>query len=105
MDKIEQLKHFDELTAELRKIIESKGDDYAGDDRLFNFKAVATMTKIKPQTVCLTAIATKVARLSTLYDPLRVQPPRNESVQDSIKDLINYTILLHMVDLDEGQPF
>lgn len=90
--------HFDKLITELSKILISKGGDYANDDRLSNFKLAGTICGLTPQQNCLSLIATKVARLGVLYQPGKA--PNNESILDSIKDLINYGILLHMLEAD-----
>jgi hypothetical protein len=98
MTKQEQIKHFDQIVAEARNILLTKGDDYSGDDRLSNFKLVASMTKTTPEKVALMFIATKVARLGEL---LNGKTPKNESIKDSITDLINYAILLDMILSDK----
>lgn len=94
MNKETQQQVFDETVNQMRSIMLSKGDDYANDDRLSNFKKVAIMTNTTPEMVVLNLIATKVARLSEL---LTGKTPKNESVEDSILDLANYTLLLKMI--------
>lgn len=105
MNKDEQLKHFDATVARMRAILESKGDDYAGADRLSNFKNVGAMVRTSPETSCLDKIATKVARLGTLF--ASSDAPKNESIEDSVLDLANYAILLHMIvaDTRKNKPF
>lgn len=98
MDKKTQLKHFDTMVARMRDILEWHGDTYAGTDRLSNFKRVGAMVGTSPETSCLDKIATKVARLGTLFTSPGA--PKNESIEDSIIDLANYAILLHMVVAD-----
>lgn len=95
MTSDEQILHLNSLIEKLKGILISKGDDYAGTDRLSNFKNVATILKITPELSCMNLIATKVARLSTLLG--NKHPPNNESIEDTILDLINYSILLHMI--------
>lgn len=92
MNKQEQLKHFEAIIAKMREVLISKGDDYANDDRLSNFKTVAQITGTTPARSCLNLIATKVARLGNLLNSK--EPPRNESIRDSVLDLANYAILL-----------
>lgn len=96
MTSKEQIEHYDKLMKELKVILTAKGDDYSGEDRLSNFKTVAGILKITPELSCLNLIATKVARLGTLLSSR--SEPNNESIEDSIKDLINYSILLHMIN-------
>lgn len=94
MTKENQLQFFNDFTAQQAQIMLSKGDDYAGADRLSNFKKVAMMCNCSPELVILNLIATKVARLSELMSG---KAPKNESIEDSMLDLANYTILLAMV--------
>lgn len=95
MDKQTQIELFNELTKQMREILLSKGDDYAGNDRLANFKSVANITRTSPELACLNLIATKVARLSNLLTSQAT--PKNESIVDNIIDLSNYSILLYMI--------
>lgn len=103
MTKTEQTEHLDKLVEDLKQILLSKGDDYSGKDRLSNFKTVAGILKITPELSCLNLIATKVARLGTLLNSGTT--PNNESIEDSIKDLINYSILLHMIHYEPETKF
>lgn len=73
------------------KLMEKKRQDYAGADRYHNFKQVAVMTKQPIQTVLLTFVAVKVARLSELIK--NGSEPNFESINDTIQDLLNYTLL------------
>lgn len=94
MTKQEQQQHLSDIFEDLSSIQSSKGDDYAGDDRLSNFKIVSQMAGITPEQVLLVFIATKAVRIGNLQGS---KIPNNESIDDSIIDLINYGILLHMV--------
>ena len=98
----EQEKHFNALVEELKGILIKKGDDYSGKDRLSNFKTAGVIAGITPEQNCLSLIATKVARLGNLLSTNK--EPNNEPVEDSIKDLINYSILLHMLHY-EHKPY
>lgn len=98
MTKEKQIEHFEKLCEDLKKILLSKGDDYAGEDRLSNFKFAGAIVGIGARKQCLSMIAVKVARLGNLLDS---KQPNNESVQDSILDLIAYGFLLDMIDSDE----
>lgn len=90
---------WDEFCAEVERTMESKGDDYAGDDRLSNFKVAGKLVGITPEAQCLSLIATKVARLGQLIGSGK--SPNNESVQDSEKDLIVYGFLLRMISQEK----
>lgn len=98
MTKQQQEVVFDNMVAEMRKIMLGKGDDYANEDRLSNFKLAGNICGITPELNCLNLIATKVARLGVL---LQGKEPKNESVQDSVLDLSNYAVLLNMIIVDK----
>jgi hypothetical protein len=91
----EQKAHFKALTAKMEEILFKKGNDYANQDRLSNFKLAGTIAGGSAETNCLNLIATKVARLGVLLNSGKA--PNNESIQDSIIDLINYGVLLDMI--------
>jgi hypothetical protein len=97
MNKQQQFEHFENVIEKCKKIMLSKGDDYAGQDRLSNFKDVGQVCGTSGKVACLHLIATKVARLSQLFTG---KIPNNESIEDSILDLINYSILLDMLVAD-----
>lgn len=95
MTQQEQLKHFEALTAQMKQILFKKGNDYANTDRLSNFKLAGAICGLTPEQNCLSLIATKVARLGVLLNTNNT--PNNESIQDSVIDLANYSILLSMI--------
>lgn len=97
MNGHEQSKCFDAVVGRLKSIMESKGDDYANDDRLSNFKLAGAICGMSAERNCLSLIATKVARLGVLLDG---DSPNNESADDSIIDLAMYAILLYMLKND-----
>ena len=81
-----------EFYAEKKNVLKLKGEDYANEDVLSNFKSAGANIGISAELQCLSLIATKVARLGNL---LSGKKPNNESVADSILDLSNYTDLLY----------
>ncbi len=95
MTKKEQLAVFGYLTNEMKKTLFSKGDDYANQDRLSNFKLAGSIAGGDARTNCLNLIATKVARLGVLLNS--DQNPNHESIDDSVLDLANYAVLLSMI--------
>lgn len=97
-----QEKQFAEITERMKEIIISKGNDYANKDRLSNFKLAGQITGLTPELNCLSLIATKVARLGVLLNTDK--QPNNESIQDSILDLANYSLLLSMILKDKECP-
>ena len=91
----EQQAHFDKLVKQMEDILLKKGNDYANADRLSNFKLAGAVCQITPEQQCLSLIATKVARLGILLKSGK--QPNNESINDSVIDLINYGVLLSMI--------
>lgn len=99
MNKQEQEVHFEMVVNRMNKILISKAGDYSQDsDRLSNFKLAGSIIGLSPEMNCLSLIATKVARLGVLLKDSKV--PNNESIEDTILDLANYTILLSMIRKD-----
>jgi len=91
----EQQIHFEQIISEMQNILFKKGNDYANEDRLSNFKLAGTICGLTAEQNCLSLIATKVARLGVLLNSN--EKPNNESINDSIIDLANYAVLLHMI--------
>jgi len=94
-----QQKQFLEITEQMKNIMFAKGNDYANEDRLSNFKLAGNISGLTPELNCLSLIATKVARLGVLLNNNKT--PNNESIHDSLLDLANYTILLTMILKDK----
>lgn len=99
MNKQEQIRIFEENVAKMRDILLSKGDDYANEDRLSNFKLVGQICGLTPQQVCLVFMATKVVRLGNLA--ASGAGPKNESIYDSVLDLGNYNMLFDMINTED----
>lgn len=82
-----------------RELLKSKGSDYAGEDVLSNFRLAGMIvnqnTKHPDAINCLNLIGTKVARLGQLLSSS--SDVQNESIQDSVIDLANYTVLLSLI--------
>jgi len=95
----EQKEHLDEVLSQMTYLLLKKGNDYANEDRLSNFKLAGSIAGGNAATNCLNMIATKVARLGNLLTSDKI--PVNESINDSVIDLANYAVLLHMI-LNEG---
>ena len=98
MTRETQSKLLGEFYAEKKNILKLKGEDYANEDVLSNFKTAGANIGISAEQQCLSLIATKVARLGNL---LSGKTPNNESVSDSILDLSNYTDLLYCLVNEE----
>lgn len=100
MTRETQSKLLGEFYAEKKNILKLKGEDYANEDVLSNFKTAGANIGISAEQQCLSLIATKVARLGNL---LSGKTPNNESVSDSILDLSNYTDLLYCLVNEEEE--
>jgi hypothetical protein len=92
-------KYVEDLFREQRKVLSSKGSDYAGADLLSNFRLagmIVNQTSDHPDAInCLNLIGTKVARLGQLLNTKK--DAQNESIQDSVVDLANYAALLYLI--------
>lgn len=92
-------KYLTELFDQQKKVLTSKGSDYAGADLLSNFRLagmIVNQTSDHPDAInCLNLIGTKVARLGQLLNSGK--RAENESVQDSVIDLANYSALLYLI--------
>jgi hypothetical protein len=92
-------KMIDELFTIQRDILDKKGYDYAGEDVLSNFRLagmIVNQGSLNPDAVnCLNLIGTKVARLGQLLSSNK--SAQNESIQDSVVDLCNYSALLYLI--------
>ena len=94
-----QKEYFDDFTSKMKSVMLKKGHDYSQDGRLSNFKRAGAVCGLDAKLNCLSLIATKVARLGVLLNS--VYEPHNESIQDSVLDLANYSVLLSMILKDE----
>ena len=79
-----------------------KQNDYTDPEEcvLGNFKTAGANAGIKTEQQILSLMATKVARLGNLF---KGKTPNNESIDDSIIDLANYTFLLYCYFREEYQ--
>lgn len=96
--KIQKL-FFADFVRKMEDVMFKKGNDYANEDRLSNFKLAGAISGGSAELNCLNLIATKTARLGVLLNTGK--KPDNESISDTILDLANYGVLLAMI-LGEG---
>lgn len=88
-----EAKLIDKLFQECLTIVQSKAKDYANDNDCFcNFKHIASMSKLPVWQTFMVFMCCKIARLNELLSSSK--EPNNESIEDSLKDLINYAALL-----------
>lgn len=72
--------------------LETKKHDYSkAEDEFSNFRFSAEIAKVKPEQSMLILVGTKTARLSEL---IAGKEPKNESINDTIMDLVNYLVIL-----------
>ena len=109
MTTVEELESmFDRLTSEARGLIKIKGMDYTRTqqlqgDTLFNMK-VSKLLGITDTTTqgVLTRLGDKFMRLISLTkDPNAEAAVKDEKVEDTIKDAINYLVYLYVLWLEE----
>lgn len=99
MTQEQQLKEFDIFVQKAKVIMTKKGNDYANQDILSNFKLAGSICGLAAEINCLSLIATKVARLGVLLSSGRA--PENEAVIDSVDDLQIYAFLLRCILQDK----
>lgn len=95
MNKTKIEEQFESFGNKQFNILLAKGDDYANEDRLSNFKVAGAISGLSAEIDCLVLIATKVARLGVLLN--NKNDPKNESIRDSVLDLANYVFLLDCI--------
>ena len=100
MNRETQLKHLDEFTSKMKEVIMSKGDDYAGADRLSAFKKAAALANLTPLQSCLNQIAIKAVRLGELISG---KEPNHESILDSMLDGDAYFANLYCLIKEETE--
>lgn len=107
MTREEQLKIYEEVNQKLTNLSKSKGEDYAGEDVLSNFKNLADACKAlqiditTPVGVSLFFQVHKIARISNLLQSGKI--PNNEGIDDSFLDDINYAIFGYLNWLDQNK--
>lgn len=90
----------DQQLAEIKKIITSKSQDYAGeDDVLKAFRQVGELLEMDMESVCHVFIGTKIVRLRNLSEAGRI--PNHESIRDTIRDLQCYSLILEHIYLSQ----
>ena len=83
---------YEAALAKCKATHDKKAADYSKDgNRYSNFEGAAATAGTTVDKVFLTLIGVKLARLVELIDSGKT--PQNESVQDSLLDLSNYSLL------------
>jgi len=83
------------FTKKMIETIEKKGNDYAGLDRLSNFKSRAVFLETTTEKILLNDIVHKVTRLKEIINSGKT--PENETLQDTLLDLSCYSFLGYCV--------
>jgi len=92
--KEEFLSFHDQCTAKMRAITEAKGHDYSSGNYQFgNFEVVAACGICSAETGFLTRMMDKMCRVTSFVSQ-GVLKVKDESVEDTLLDLANYSILL-----------
>ena len=75
------------------EVMRAKANDYAdGQDAFLNFKVAAQVAGISPDQTLLVLLGMKISRLTQLVG--KGKKAKNESVDDTLLDIINYVLLL-----------
>lgn len=98
MKQAEQLAFVESINQKGIELMKTKGHDYAGEDVLKNFKQMTQLTNLlgvdmtKEEGTHVFYLLLKIQRLCNLLFSNKVA--KNESIQDTLIDLRNYTDLL-----------
>ena len=93
MTKKSLLSLYDQMVAANRTLLDRKGEDYNGDqDRLKCFKAVEIIG-VDPCSNIMARMLEKIARVARLLKYNK--EVKSENIEDTIKDLMNYSFLLY----------
>jgi hypothetical protein len=85
-------KTLEETLKQLSDILNKKFDDYANEDNGFsNFEKMSNLLEQDVKEVFVFYMSIKIARLVELIK--RNKEPKNESIEDTINDLIGYSVL------------
>lgn len=101
----EQIKYVEKLDEDLLGILKSKGKDYGQEiDVLSNFKIVSQVCELikidifKPEGYSMLMVILKIVRIWNLKESGKT--PKNESLLDSYRDLINYCKLSYLCEME-----
>jgi len=96
-----------QICDEARSIISKKGHDYNREQQLtgntlFNLTVCSLLGIVKTVTQgILVRLSDKMMRLISLTKDPTVNAEVNESIRDTVKDMINYLVYLYIVYLEE----
>lgn len=87
------MSRFRAICDELTEVFEAKNADYGNSI----FDQPMLVEDITPEKNVLCRLSDKLSRLKTLYANSGVAQVNDESIDDTIKDVINYFIILLMI--------
>lgn len=97
-----------EISNKRMELMFKKGDDYATEDELSNFKRMHTLCQVldidprrSPEDCAAFLVMLKIDRIHNLKR--KGVSPKNESVQDTLIDAHNYLDLAYACSLDEQE--
>lgn len=106
MNKSDQTAIFGDIHLTRMNLMSGKGHDYAGEDVLSNFKRMSQMAKLldidvrRSSADCgLFLTLLKVDRWCNLRQ--KKAAPKNESVKDTVMDLLNYVELAYCCEVEK----
>jgi len=102
MNREHLLKLHKQLTTEAELLMERKNHDYAGaggEEPFANFTRCEAMGITSTEQGFLVRMVDKLSRLSSFYES-RELAVRDESLRDTILDIINYAVLLYAYTQD-----
>ncbi len=82
------------------EIMEAKNKDYSTDKRPFKNINSSLLVGVEPERAILVRLLDKVSRIDNLLD--KENAVKDESIKDSIRDGINYLLLLSALIDDRG---
>ena len=103
MNKEAFIKHIEQTYKDGVDLIKIKNHDYAGDEDPFKNFRFAEMVGVSVPRAILVRMSDKLARISNLID--KEAAVKDETVSDTLLDLINYTAILKAFLQKEKEQF
>lgn len=101
MNKEILIKVIEGLYSEGIEIIREKNSDYSKNGDAFSNFRFAELVGISPERAILVRVSDKLARISNLLD--KENEVKDETIYDTILDMINYMAILHAFLLDRSR--
>ena len=89
--------NFNKVKIDLKNILDSKSNDYATvDNILSNFNQSLNLFLTQEQSIVI-RLFDKQSRLKELMDKDKIMKVKDEKIEDTIHDFINYSFLLYLI--------